>query len=315
MEYIKPSINKINRDSLILEFFNRQDSLDISNYKYKTSIFNFFADSVNNDEGQRDETSFSIFNSDKIISAELVSKDDGIICGLDEVKIFLDYFSIQYSFLKKDGDQIHSKDVLLKIKGNAYNVLLIERTLVNVLSRMSGIATLTNEFVSRVNGKIKILGTRKTIWNLLDKKAIFIGGGLTHRINLNDGILIKDNHLAATNGDIELALKKCCENQNANLIEIEVSNKKDALKAANVILGLNNDKKYAIMFDNMDHESIENIVKEINVLSHSKVILFEASGKINFNNILNYIDIGIDAVSLGCLTHSVKSLDFSLKVV
>ncbi|MBL7058634.1 carboxylating nicotinate-nucleotide diphosphorylase [Patescibacteria group bacterium] len=302
-------------NSLILEFFDRKDRLTIKNKNYKKNILDFFIKSIKYDEGERDETSFSIFSKNKTISAQLISKDQGILCGLEEIKLLLDHFDLQYKFHKKEGDKVMDGERLLDIDGIAYKVLLIERTLINVLSRMSGIASLTRQFVSKVDGKIKILGTRKTIWNLLDKKAISQGGGLTHRINLDDFILIKDNHLAAVDGDIELALEKSSLNKNIDFIEIEVDKKKDAITAAQFILSINNNKKYAIMFDNMKSESIKNIIKEIGSLSPKKIILFEASGGINSNNIKSYINTGVDAVSLGCLTHSVRSLDFSLKVI
>ena len=229
--------------------------------------------------------------------------------------MLLDNFKLQTKFHKKEKAKIKKGDKLLTIKGNAYTIFLIERTLINVLSRMSGIASLTRQFTSRVNNKIHILGTRKTIWNLLDKKAIAQGGGLTHRINLADNILIKDTHLAAMDNNIQLALEKASQNKNIDFIEIEVDNKKDAITAAKTIFNLDNNKKYAIMFDNIRAQLIKQTIQEINLLNNQKTILFEASGGINLKNIKNYLNIGVDAVSLGCLTHSPRSLDFSLKVI
>ena len=305
-----------NKDKLVLSFFDRSKSLSAKNKVYKTTILDFFLKSIEIDEGKRDETSFSVLPVNHTISAQLISKDQGVIAGVDEIKLLLNHFKLQHKFYKKDGDKVIKGERLLNIKGNAYNILLIERTLINVLARMSGVASVTTQFVTQVNNKIKILGTRKTIWNLLDKKAISIGSGLTHRINLNDNILIKDNHLAAINNDIELALKKSSQNKNIKFIEIEVDNIKDAILATQVILNLNTNKKYAIMFDNMQPRSIEKVINEINLLTkNKKTILFEASGGINIKNIKSYINTGVDAVSLGCLTHSVRSLDLSLKVV
>lgn len=305
-----------NRNFLILDFFDRKDKLEVKNKDYKSNILDFFIRSVKNDKGIRDETSVSIFNKNKQICAELVCKEKGFFCGRDEVRLFLDYFKLEYRIYKKDGEKILNGDKLLKIFGNARDILLIERTLINVIARMSGIATKTQKFVTCAKDKVKILGTRKTIWNLLDKKAISIGGGLTHRLNLSDGILIKDNHLAATNNNIEFVLSNCSKNKNIDFIEIEVNSTEKALRSVKKILDLNNEKKYAIMFDNMEPERIKKTIKKINKLVkiNNKSILFEASGGIDYNNILAYTNIGVDAVSFGCLTHSVKSLDFSLKV-
>ena len=303
-----------NKNSLVIDFFDRSKNLDINNSDYRKKILDFFIQSILDDEGARDETSFSIFSKDNVITVQLISKDRGIICGVDEIELLLNHFGFEYKFYKKEGEKITHGEQLLSIKGDAYQVLLIERTLINVLSRMSGIASLTNQFVIDVCGKVKILGTRKTIWNLLDKKAISIGGGLTHRINLNDNILIKDNHLAAIGGDIKLALEKSSQNKHVDCIEIEVDNRQDALTAAKFIVNANNDKKYAIMLDNMRPKEIKSVIQEINLLGLDN-ILFEASGGINLENIKDYIDTGVDAISLGCLTHSPRSLDFSLKVV
>jgi nicotinate-nucleotide pyrophosphorylase (carboxylating) len=146
-----------------------------------------------------------------------------------------------------------------------------------------------------------------------------IGGGLTHRLNLNDFILIKDNHLKILNNNIKKALMLAVKNGKSKHIEIEVKNEKEALEAANSIKRLKSNKNFAILFDNMKATKIKNTIKKINNLINENIknnnkILFEASGNINQNNIKEYSKTGVDVISLGLLTHSVKAFDLSLEI-
>lgn len=305
------------REKLVINFFDRSQELDLKNPAYKKEVLSFFLRLVKNDEQKRDETSFSLFgkNAKKNIKAELKTREFGIVSGIAESNLFLGSLGLGCVFYKKEGEAIKPQEKILQIVGDPYKVMLSERTLINVLARMSAVAALTNQFVKKSKNKVKILGTRKTIWNLLDKKAISAGGGLTHRLNLSDAILIKDNHLAALGGDIELALKKAGQNKNIEKIEIEATSAKEALLAAQTISNLNKQKQYALMLDNMPPAKIKKTIAKIKTIKNSANILIEASGGINLANIQKYTSLGLDAVSIGALTNKACSLDFSLKVV
>ena len=194
--------------------------------------------------------------------------------------------------------------------------------MLNILQRMSGIATMTYNTKKLIKNNCFISGTRKTLFPLIDKKAISVGGGLTHRLNLNGSMLIKDNHLRLLSGNVEKALNLANKNKKTKYIEIEVKNEKEALEAARAIKKIKSKKLFAIMFDNMEAPMIKNIIIKINNILKNKnndkknkrIVLFEASGNINEKNILEYSKTGVDVISLGFLTHSVKAFDMSLDI-
>ena len=223
---------------------------------------------------------------------------------------------------KKDGASVKKGEVILEITGNARDILGYERTLLNILQRMCGIATATFNVKKLVKGRCSIAATRKTLLHLIDKKAVSIGKGLTHRLDLSDFILIKDNHLAVLGNNIRMAIELSDRNSKTKHIEIEVKNKKEALEAARAIKKIKSKKLFAIMFDNMEPSMIKTTIIKINNILKNKnndkknkrIILFEASGGINPKNIAEYSKTGVDVVSLGFLTHSVKAFDMSLDI-
>jgi nicotinate-nucleotide pyrophosphorylase (carboxylating) len=184
---------------------------------------------------------------------------------------------------------------LLKLNGTIKNILKTERTALNILQRMSGIATETNKLVKKIKHKSLLCSTRKTQWGLLDKKAVMLGGGGTHRLGLHDFILVKDNHLAATDKINWQKLSK-------KFWEIEVDSTKQAL----VFARYNPD---AIMLDNFKPQTIKRTIKKL-----SPQIIFEASGGITESNLFEYAKTGVDVISMGSLTHSTKSLNINLQV-
>ena len=201
----------------------------------------------------------------------------------------------------------------MELDGDAGTILSVERTVLNILMRMSGIATTTSNLISRVNEKnpnIRVAATRKTTpgLQLFEKEAVKIGGGDTHRYRLDDCVLIKDNHIALV-GDV----KTCVENARnyasfTKKIEIEVENIKDALEAS--IAGAD-----IVMLDNMSPEEVKNVIKALENKNLRENILVEVSGGINPDNIEYYADTGIDIISTGYITHSVPSLDLSLEII
>lgn len=262
------------------------------------------------DEGFGDVTSNALIPENKIFYAKLISKDDGILAGIEIIKeMFLDY-GIEIISSKNDGDEINKGDVLLELEGNARKILLLERTALNLLMRMSGVATVTNRIVTKVNGvnpKIRVAGTRKTAPALqkYDKLAIAIGGGDPHRFALDDMILIKDNHIAVV-GSVKEALQLAKENNSfSKKIEIEVESIEDAIIASENGADI-------IMFDNMSPEQAQNALDALKEKDLRANVLIEISGGITEDNILDYAPLDVDIISLGSLTHATPSLNFSL---
>jgi len=236
---------------------------------------------------------------------DLIAKEDGIICGLDIFKrVFEILGEVEVDMFVKDGDLVKNTMVIGKVTGNAGNILVGERIALNLLQRMSGIATLTNKYVKKLEGaNTKILDTRKTTPNLrvLEKYAVKIGGGVNHRFSLSDGILIKDNHIGYAGG-IKEAIELAKKNSSfVRKIEVETETKDQVLEALEAGADI-------IMLDNMSPDLARDMVKLINGRA-----LTECSGNITLDTVTDYGKTGVDYISSGELTHSVKAFDISLK--
>lgn len=303
----------LHRSKLVLEFWDRSRELSINNKEYRDFVKNLFFLLLKNDSCRNDTTTNTLIGNEKV-SAAIIAKEGGILAGIEELEFLNSDLKIKPR--KQDGDKIKAKDVLLEISGDAEKILGRERMSLNLLQRMSGIATLTNELSKRLKNKSKIAATRKTVWGCMDKKAVSIGGGLTHRLNLSDGIIVKDNHLKLLNHNIEKALK-LAKNRH-KYAEIEVENKKQALIAAKAIkklIGNGAKNLFAIMFDKMPPADIKSIVWDLKDKKLHDYVLFEASGNIKPENIHEYADCGVDAISMGCITNSAKALDMSMEII
>jgi len=236
---------------------------------------------------------------------DLIAKEEGIICGLDIFKrVFEILGEVEVNLFVKDGDLVKNTMVIGKVTGNAGNILVGERIALNLLQRMSGIATLTNKYVKKLEGlNTKILDTRKTTPNLraLEKYAVKIGGGVNHRFSLSDGILIKDNHIGYAGG-IKEAIELAKKNSSfVRKIEVETETKEQVLEALEAGADI-------IMLDNMSPDLARDMVKLINGRA-----LTECSGNITLDTVTDYGKTGVDYISSGELTHSVKAFDISLK--
>tara|TARA_Y100001970_G_scaffold109384_1_gene136645 strand:- start:921 stop:1766 length:846 start_codon:yes stop_codon:yes gene_type:complete len=236
-----------------------------------------------------------------------VSREKGILCGIEIAKILYELVDkrIKFSKFKNDGDLIKTNEVFAKVEGPAISLLTGERTALNFLTHLSGIATSTSMMVKLISKtNTKILCTRKTTPGLrnLEKYAVKVGGGINHRIGLYDAILIKDNHIAIV-GSIPNALNKVKKLKNKIKIEIEVDNLKQFKEA----LKFNPD---VIMLDNFKINDLKKAVK----IAKDKVIL-EASGKIDNSNVAKIAESGVDFISSGWITHSSKSLDIGLDLI
>ena len=251
----------------------------------------------------------SVLLPKKKIKAKIISRQEGVLAG---VKFAGDIFRLKgcnVKIIKKDGAKLKSNQIILQISGNAGTVLSCERTALNLLSRMSGIATQTNFLVSKIrkiNTKTKLYSTRKTAPGLrfFDKEAIMIGGGHKHRMSLNDMVMIKDNHLLVTNsmeGIIKNARKR------HKHVEVEVENQRDAILAANSGATI-------VMLDNFSPVQIKKTITALQKKKLRNKVKLEASGGINSKNIAAYAKTGVDMISVGSITNSVKGLDLSLEV-
>jgi nicotinate-nucleotide pyrophosphorylase (carboxylating) len=263
------------------------------------------------DVGEGDVTSEAVVPAGLSVEAVVLAKEAGVVAGIEETVIFAEMLGLSVKAKVADGDEIKSGTVIMKISGNARTILSAERTMLNLLSRMSGIATKTRkltEKLQKANLKAKVAATRKTAPGLLyfDKKAVVIGGGDPHRLRLDDMILIKDNHVAIA-GSVENAVKKAKEYGSSKKIEAEVTSTEDALKAAAAGADI-------VMLDNFSPEQVREAVEALKKAGFFGKLLLEVSGGIMEQNLLDYASAQVDIVSMGALTHSVKALDTSLEI-
>jgi nicotinate-nucleotide pyrophosphorylase (carboxylating) len=265
------------------------------------------------DLGQGDVTTAVAIPEGTVVEAEVVAKESGTVAGLEEMLIFLESFGLKVEVKVSDGVEVRPRTVLLRVTGDARTLLSLERTLLNLLSRMSGIATATRRILRKLreaNYTTRVACTRKVAPGLgfFDKKAVLVGGGDVHRLHLDDMILIKDNHIAMV-GSLEEAVRRARERASfSKKIEVEVSSLEDAVKAAEAKVDI-------IMLDNFSPSQIRKTLKALEKRNLRSNVMIEASGGISEKNVLEFAATGVDIVSLGELTQSAKSMDISLKVV
>ena len=300
------------RHKLVLEFWDKKKELAVKNKEYSNFVRVFFSLLLKSDIKNEDLTTDYLIKKNKKVSAIVTAEESGILAGVEEFKFLNNDLKIKQ--FKKDGDKLKNDEMILEINGNAKTILERERTNLNLLQRMSGIATLTNSLNKKLKS-IKIAATRKTLWGLLDKKAVSIGGGLTHRLNLSDGIIIKDNHLKLINYNINEAIN--LSKNKSKYIEIEVENKNQALTSAKIIKKIsnkNNKSLFAIMLDKIPPKETKSIINKLQKQNLYDYVLLEASGNIKPENINGYVDCGVDVISMGFITNSAKVLNMSLEV-
>ena len=264
------------------------------------------------DTGQGDITTSLIVPADACAQATVVAKQTGIVAGIEEVNIFLQSLGLEVKASVNDGKKVRPGEVLLRISGDARTLLTAERTLLNLLSRMSGIATATRNLVEKLQKakvKTKVACTRKTAPGLLyfDKKAVMIGGGDTHRLHLDDMILIKDNHIALA-GSVEKAVEKARKHASfSKRIEVEVTKADEVLPAVRAGADV-------VMLDNFSPKQIQKAMILLKREKYCGKIMVEASGGITAENIMRYASTGVDVISLGEITQSPRALDVSLEI-
>ena len=270
----------------------------------KKKLLQFLSEDI-----QRGDVTSALLSNQKI-KAKIISREQGIIAGVGFARSIFQLKGCTVRIFKKDGSRLKPNQTVLQVSGNAKSILSCERTALNLLSRMSGIATQTNYLVSQIkkySKKTNLYSTRKTAPGLryFDKEAVVIGGGHKHRMALDDMIMIKDNHLLLSNS-MEDIIKKAQKKHRR--VEVEVENQRDAILAA----------KYGTAIVMLDNFSPAQIKKTITALQKKKLrnkVKLEASGGVNSKNIGAYAKTGVDMISVGSITNSVKGLDLSLEVV
>jgi len=283
----------------------------------KKIVEKIIKEALKEDIGKGDITTSSLFNKNFKVKAVLISKNNGILCGAEVFKsVFLSLSSnFSFRFFFKDGDKIKKGDVVAEIYGPVKELLKGERTALNFIQRLSGIATETKKLVEKTEGNVKIYDTRKTTPNLriLEKYAVKTGGGYNHRFGLYDIILIKDNHISALMkkegidkiSAIILGIERWKKRTGGKIkIELEVENFKEAVAAYQAGADI-------IMFDNAKKEEV---LKFRKFLKGKKKVEIEWSGNVSLKKIEEIKKLPVDRVSVGYITHSAKALDFSLKV-
>ncbi|MBI4991070.1 hypothetical protein HZB96_03175 [Candidatus Gottesmanbacteria bacterium] len=328
----------MNKTDIILKYFQKKDQLTVKNKDYQKTVSSLFTWLIENDHITNDITS-KLFPND-ISTAVIIAKENGIAADLIKK-----YSTLILRPRIKDGLSFKKNQIIAEISGKSHEILAYERTILNILQRMSGIATETNRLITLIKsktsppspllvgegkGEVYLAATRKTPWMMLDKKAVAVGGGLTHRLNLSDGILIKDNHLKIISNatktprgwqaELIEALTPPMVKEARGLIEIEVETEKQANQVLKTFQQLTTHNSQlithnhlALLLDNFTPSQAKTLLRDLNDLYDLSGIIFEASGGIDKNNILEWSKTGVDILSLGSLTHSPQAVNLSLE--
>lgn len=264
----------------------------------------------------REDAPFGDITSESVIPnidcrAMIRIEQSAVVAGLEEASVLFRYFDVTVEQPIGDGSPVQRGNILLHLQGPAKEILLVERTALNIIGRMSGIATATGKFVesvNRVNPSCRVAATRKTCPGLrdLDKKAVMLGGGYPHRRNLSDGILIKDNHLALVSLDDSIAMAK--SRSLHRKVEVEVETSDDVVRAAKAGCDI-------IMFDNMSPQQVKESLDALKRHGLRERVTIEISGGIDMDTIVEYAALGVDVISIGALTHSVKNIPVHLEIM
>ena len=269
-------------------------------FNSKKQLAQFLAEDI----GKGDITSDLL--DKKRITATIISREDAILAGVQYAKEIFKIKGCNVKILKKEGSKIKPNQTIISITGDAGKILTCERTALNLLTRMSGIATQTNHLVKKIPSKTKLYATRKTAPGLryFDKEAVEIGGGKKHRLRLDEMVMIKDNHIAIEDSLLSLIKKT---KKKYKKFEVEVENTKDAVLAANMGATI-------IMLDNFTPAQIKKTIQTLKDQKLRSKVLLEASGGITSKNISKYGQTGVDIISVGSITNSVKGIDMSLEI-
>jgi nicotinate-nucleotide pyrophosphorylase (carboxylating) len=320
------STARTRREDQIRRAFFHGDGLVLENPRYLRAVKAFLDELLDSDIGARDLTVQALGIGSGKSSGKILAKEPGIAAGIAECCWFLTRAGVTVRQRKSDGDVVSADETVLEIEGQRGEILSLERVALNVLQRMSGIASMTHRLQERVqhrNPKTFIVATRKTPWGLLDKRAVHLGGGGTHRLGLSDAILIKNNHLALLGSREEEAVgaaigKVWEQRETAAFIEVEVRSLGAAAAAAKAFRRLREDDSSAcpclLLLDNMSPAQARETIAVLRSERLLEEVLVEVSGAITERNLDEYAACGADALSMGALTHSPRALDLSLRI-
>jgi len=270
-----------------------------------------------------DDIDNPMFGSSETIDATIIAKGDGIVAGTAMVDHLIQIWapSIQVNWRASDGKKVSNGEEIANLTGCRETILLIERSILNILGHLSGIATETKKWASKAAKQIAC--TRKTTWGLLDKWAVHLGGGLTHRLTRNDALMIKENDLASMGDSDDGNEKKIAEliqsldlSQLESFMEIEVRNEKEAITAAAMWQQSHQgiDGKLVVMLDNFGPERCKEMVAQLEDMGLRNAVLLEASGNITFETLDEWFECGVDVISTSAINRGVKPLDISMIV-
>jgi len=290
-------------------------SLEPSNKAYLQALQVYLWDAYLLDMPDSDVTTKAFLGrASQTVQALIFARQDGVLAGIQESEWFLDQLNLVLIESRQDGDLVQKNDTIMTVQGRASDLLAAERTLLNLLQRMSGIATKTKKMLLKLDSSIQLLGTRKTLWGMLDKRAVSVGGGGTHRLNLSDAILVKENHIELAKdfkGSLKSVLKKL---DKVRFVEIELESEKQVhefLEIYEPFLKIVKDqKRVVVMLDNFKASEVSQVLKPLKAMG----LTVEVSGGINEANVDQYNLVGIDAISSGSLTMSAPHIDLSMQL-
>ncbi len=298
--------------------------------EYGRAIADHLAEPFLMDSRGGDITTEAVIPVSTKVRASLLAKQEGIFAGMSDVEFFfkkpwtlsggetIDLTDVEVLHITNDGAHVTAGMALAVLKGPINELLAIERTVLNFLQRMSGVATMARQYADACAGfDVLVCSTRKTPFGLLDKKACLIGGAGTHRLGLGDAVLVKDTHLALIHHDFgELGKRLLAAKKLGRFVEVEVESVEDAWKAAAVLDGVHRQRKVPcfIMLDNMHPKKIGEFMNSFKDSPLFEHIFVEASGGITLKNIREFAEAGVDVISVGAMTHSAPALDISLKI-
>lgn len=308
----------------LLKTHNAGDELHCTKGRYANFCFDLLELLYRSDVKNSDITSSFLIPEHQMGVGKILAHQAGVVAGLEEVQYFLkkeiSLKSIRFVPLVKDGEKVKKGSALATLEGPVGDLLKAERGILNTLQRMSGIATQAAAFVKKVPKHVLVVPTRKTLWGLLDKKACTLGGAGTHRLDLQDAILVKDNHLVAVDKNFSQLFNCLTKISTAKLkqlrfIEVEVTSIADFKRLLDdyhkAIIKPNT---LYVMLDNFSVSNVKAAVKYLHKLPFAKSVFLEASGGVTYKNIGQYGKTGVHIISSGALTHSVMSFDCSFEL-
>lgn len=321
-----------NRPQIVEKLFNQKHLLSLQDPVYKQWVFKYtFLELEKDLDDHGDITTDGLLKGKANIIARVYANERGIMAGGEEIEYFVSKSDpvfkpglgiIRVTKRVKDGKSFEKDDVLMELQGDAKDILKAERTILNLLQHMSGIATRGKEIVEKAKKKQKdilITPTRKTTWGLLDKKALCLAGCGTHRLNLSNAVLIKDNHLSLFENNIKKVLFEFHPpTVNYTFFEIEIDDAKKVLETAKILREMQKNRALpdpaVIMFDNMPPEKVKHNIAVLKTEKLHDNILIEVSGGVSSENIEEYAKTGADIISMGSLTQKITPVDLSLEV-